>query len=179
MSRHRSPWTKAHLPGHSSERSSHRRGGCIRIDFWPMKALVLTSPSGLDALSIQDVPEPTLNAGQTLIRVAAAGLNFADVMSTTGGYPGTPLPPLVVGREFSGIEEGTGRRVMGYAQWGAFAETIAAHPNLLWPVPEHWTDEQAAAFPVNYFTAYLGYWQAGMTEPMWGQPPRRQEQGRV
>jgi NADPH2:quinone reductase len=129
-----------------------------------MKALVLTSPSGPDALSIQDVPEPTLNAGQTLIRVAAAGLNFADVMSTTGGYPGTPPPPLVVGREFSGIEEGTGRRVMGYAQWGAFAETIAAHPNLLWPVPEHWTDEQAAAFPVNYFTAYLGYWQAGMTQ---------------
>ena len=36
---------------------------------------------------------------------------------------------------------------------------------MLWPVPEHWTDEQAAAFPVNYFTAYLAYWQAGMTEP--------------
>jgi NADPH2:quinone reductase len=42
---------------------------------------------------------------------------------------------------------------------------------MLWPVPEHWTDEQAAAFPVNYFTAYLAYWQAGMTsQPMWGQP---------
>jgi NADPH2:quinone reductase len=52
---------------------------------------------------------------------------------------------------------------MGYAQWSAFAEKIAAHSNLLWPVPEHWTDEQAAAFPVNYFTAYLAYWQAGMT----------------
>jgi NADPH:quinone reductase len=136
-----------------------------------MKALVLISPSGPDALSIQDVPEPTLKPGQTLVRVAAVGLNFADLMSTTGGYPGTPPPPLVVGREFSGVEEGTGRRVMGYAQWGAFAEKIAAHANLLWPAPEHWTAEQAAAFPVNYFTAYLGYWQAGMTDPMWGQPP--------
>ena len=54
---------------------------------------------------------------------------------------------------------------MGYIQWGAFAEKVAAYSNMLWPVPEHWSDEQAAAFPVNYFTAYLGYWQAGMTNP--------------
>ena len=52
---------------------------------------------------------------------------------------------------------------MGYIQWGAFAEKVASYSNMLWPVPDHWTDEQAAAFPVNYFTAYLGYWQAGMT----------------
>ena len=36
---------------------------------------------------------------------------------------------------------------------------------MLWPVPDHWSDEEAAAFPVNFFTAYLLYWQAGMTEP--------------
>jgi NADPH2:quinone reductase len=36
---------------------------------------------------------------------------------------------------------------------------------MLFAVPEHWSDEQAAAFPVNFFTAYLGYWQAGMTQP--------------
>jgi NADPH2:quinone reductase len=65
----------------------------------------------------------------------------------------------------AGVEEATGRRVMGYAQWGAFAEKAAAHPHMLWPVPDHWTDEQAAGFPVNFFTAYLGYWQSGMTQP--------------
>jgi len=53
---------------------------------------------------------------------------------------------------------------MGYVQWGAFAEKIVPKSELVWPVPEPWTDEQAAAFPVNYFTAYLGYWQAGMTQ---------------
>jgi NADPH2:quinone reductase len=137
-----------------------------------MKALVLTSLSGVDALTIQNVPEPAAKPGQTLVRVGAAGMNFADIMTTRGGYPGTPPPPLVVGREFAGIEETTGRRVMGYAQWAAFAEKTSAHSNTLWPVPDHWTDEQAAAFPVNYFTAYLGYWQAGMTPGfMWGQPP--------
>ena len=85
-------------------------------------------------------------------------------MTATGGYPGTPAPHFVAGREFSGFEETTGRRVMGYVQWGAFAEKIVPKSELVWPVPEPWTDEQAAAFPVNYFTAYLGYWQAGMTE---------------
>jgi NADPH:quinone reductase len=142
-----------------------------------MKALVLTSLSGPDALAVQNVPEPTLKAGQTLVRVRAGGMNFADLMTTHGGYPGTPAPPLVVGREFAGVEisgggESSGRRVMGYAQWAAFAEKTAAYSNMVWTVPHQWTDEQAAAFPVNYFTAYLGYWQAGMTQqPMWGQPP--------
>ena len=140
-----------------------------------MKALVLTSLSGVDALTIQNVPEPAAKPGQTLVRVGAGGMNFADIMTTRGGYPGTPQPPLVVGREFAGVEQSTGRRVMGYAQWAAFAEKTAAYSNMIWPVPDHWTDEQAAAFPVNYFTAYLGYWQAGMTPgaigSMWGQPP--------
>jgi len=141
-----------------------------------MKALVLTKLTGPDALSVQDVAEPTAKAGQTLIRVHAAGLNFADLMTTKGGYPGTPPPPLIVGREFAGVEEGSGRCVMGYAQWGAFAEKTAAYSNMLFPVPDQWTDEQAAAFPVNFFTAYLGYWQAGMTPgATWGQPPLRQD----
>jgi NADPH:quinone reductase len=128
-----------------------------------MKALVLTSLSGPDALAIEDVPAPVTKPSQTLVRVTASGMNFADLITTKGGYPGTPPPPLVTGREFAGIEESTGRRVMGYIQWGAFAEKVAAYPNLLWPIPNHWTDEQAAAFPVNFFTAYLAYWQAGMT----------------
>jgi NADPH2:quinone reductase len=128
-----------------------------------MKALVITRLTGPAALALQDVPEPALKPGQTLVRVSAGGLNFADVMTTKGGYPGTPPAPLIAGREFSGVEETTGRRVMGYEQWAAFAEKTAAYSSMLWPVPESWTDEQAAAFPVNFFTAYLLYWQAGMT----------------
>src|SRR5579863_6886180 len=134
-----------------------------------MKALVITSLSGPSSLAVQNAVEPALKPPQILVRVTAGGLNFADFMTTQGGYPGTPPPPLIAGREFAGVEESSGRRVMGYIQWAAFAEKVAAHPNLLWPVPDHWTDEQAAAFPVNYFTAYLGYWQAGMISTLWGQ----------
>jgi NADPH:quinone reductase len=139
-----------------------------------MKALVITQLSGPDGLQVQDVQEPTAKPGQTIVRVTAGGLNFADVMTTKGGYPGTPAPPFVVGREFAGVEE-AGRRVMGYAQWGAFAQKIAANVHAIWPVSDAWSDEQAAAFPVNYFTAYLLYWQVGMTSPAahgttWGEP---------
>src|SRR5580658_1853494 len=142
-----------------------------------MKALMITALSGPDALAVQDAPEPSPKAGQTIVRVAAGGLNFADFMTAKGGYPGTPPPPLIAGREFAGREESTGRRVMGYAQWAAFAEKTSAHSNMLWAVPEHWADEQAAAFPVNYFTAYLAYWQAGMTPgAVWGQPPSAVQQ---
>jgi NADPH:quinone reductase len=128
-----------------------------------MKALLITKLAGPEALAIQDTAEPSPKPGQEIIRVTVGGLNFADLMTTQGGYPGTPAPPIIAGREFAGVEVSGGRRVMGYIQWGAFAEKVAAYSNTLWPVPEHWTDEQAAAFPVNYFTAYLAYWQAGMT----------------
>ena len=133
-----------------------------------MKALVITSLVGPDGLAVQGVSDPVPKPDQTVIRVMAGGLNFADFMTSKGGYPGTPAPPLIAGREFAGIEEATGRRVMGYTQWSAFAEKTTAYQNLLWPMPERWTFEEAAAFPVNYFTAYLGYWQAGMTP---GNPP--------
>jgi len=96
-----------------------------------------------------------------LVRVEAGGLNFADVMTCQGGYPGTPKPPLVAGREFCGKKESDGHRVMGYTQWGAFAERVAARSALLWPVPEGWSAEEGAAFPVNYFTAYFAFWKAG------------------
>jgi NADPH:quinone reductase len=127
----------------------------------PMNAIVITRLGGPEVLEISDVPEPAPEPGQSLVRVEAGGLNFADLMTAQGGYPGTPKPPLVAGREFAGVEESTGRRVMGYRQWAAFAEKTVARPDLLWPIPEGWTFEQAAAFPVNYFTAYFGYWEAG------------------
>jgi len=126
-----------------------------------MKAIVISRLGGPEVLEVRDVPSPLSSAGQELVRVQAGGLNFADFMTAQGGYPGTPKPPLVAGREFCGIRESDGQRVMGYAQWAAFAERVAARPEVLWPVPENWTVEEGAAFPVNYFTAYFAYWKAG------------------
>jgi len=115
-------------------------------------------------LEIREVAAPTASPGQELVRVEAAGVNFADTLAVHGGYPGTPDPPLVAGREFAGRRLTTGERVMGYAQWGAFAELISAKSALLWKVPAAWTAEEGAAFPVNFFTAYLAFWKAGLLD---------------
>ena len=131
-----------------------------------MKALVITRFGGPEVLELQQVPDAHPAPEQILVEVEAGGLNFADLMTTHGGYAGTPKPPLTAGREFSGHEiaggNAVGRRVMGYTQWAAFAERTVAHRNLVWPVPEKWTAEQGAAFPVNFFTAYFAYWKAGL-----------------
>ncbi len=128
-----------------------------------MKAAVITRYGGPEVLEIRDVPDPAPKPGQVVVNVEAAGVNFADIMTANGGYPGTPEPPLVAGREFAGRRADTDERVMGYTQSKAFAEKIATWPDLLWPVPDKWTSVDAAAFPVNYFTAYLAYWEAGLT----------------
>ncbi|HVO79368.1 MAG TPA: NADPH:quinone oxidoreductase family protein [Terriglobales bacterium] len=116
---------------------------------------------GPEVLQVGETPDPQPGPGQEMVKVEAGGVNFADIITTSGGYPGTPPPPLVAGREFAGVRERDGQRVMGYAQWGAFAERIATRPELLWPVPPGWSPEEGAAFPVNYFTAYFAYWKAG------------------
>lgn len=129
-----------------------------------MKALVISklgNPN--DVLRVTDMPEPEIAPGQEAVEVEAGGINFADLLTARSGYPGTPEPPLIAGREFAGMA--SGKRVMGYVQWGAFAERVAARPQLLWPVPEGWRPEEGAAFPVNYFTAYFAYWKAGLTNP--------------
>jgi len=128
-----------------------------------MKALVITRFGGPEVLELQTVPDAQPAPDQLLIKIEAGGLNFADILTARGGYVGTPKPPLIAGREFSGLDP-NGQRVMGYMQWAAFAEQAAASRSLLWPVPQGWTAEQGAAFPVNFFTAYFAFWKAGLID---------------
>ncbi len=131
-----------------------------------MKAVVIPRLGSVDVLEVRQVEEAAPAPGQQLVRVEAGGINFADIMTAQGGYPGAPKPPLVAGREFCGIRLSDGQLVMGYMQWGAFAELVAASTALLWPVPKEWSAEEGAAFPVNYFTAYFAYWKAGLLEKL-------------
>ena len=127
-----------------------------------MKAVVVSRLGGPEVLEVRDIAQPAPSGGEELVRVQAGGVNFADTMAASGGYPGTPRPPLVAGREFCGTRASNGERVMGYTQWGAFAEAVAPRSALLWPVPLGWSPEEGAAFPVNFFTAYFAYWKAGL-----------------
>jgi NADPH2:quinone reductase len=127
-----------------------------------MKAMLTTRHGGPEVLQYTEVPAPDPRDKQVLVDIHAVGLNFADVLHTAGKYPGGNAPPFIGGREFAGIVAGSGERVMGYAEQGAFAEQIATSRHRLWPIPDGWTFEQGAAFPVNYFTAYLAYWKASL-----------------
>lgn len=126
-----------------------------------MRAIVATKPGGPEVMQWQDVPEPQPKAGEVVVRVEAAGINFADAMMAMGLYPGGPQPPFVPGLEFAGTVEGSSRRVMGFAGGGgAFAERVAAHPAALLDVPANWSAAEGAAFPVNFLTAYFAYYMA-------------------
>jgi NADPH2:quinone reductase len=127
-----------------------------------MKAVVITRYGGPEVLELREVPPPAPKPGEVLVRVEAGGVNFADLLAAQGGYPGTPPPPLIAGREFCGHREDDGRRVMGYTQSDAFAELIAIRPAFIWPAPKQWSAEECAAFPVNFFTAYLAFWKADL-----------------
>src|SRR5579884_1527973 len=128
-----------------------------------MKAMVVSRVGGPEVLELREVPDPQPKAGEVLVRVEAVGINFADTHATRGSYPGTPEPPWITGREFAGVVEGTGERVMGYTQFGAAAEKIAIAKDMVWPQPSRWTSVESAAFPVTFLTAYLAYWKAGLT----------------
>jgi NADPH2:quinone reductase len=126
-----------------------------------MKAIVVTRTGGPETLEVRDVPEPQPRNDQVIVRVEAAGVNFADTMQAMGLYPGGPTPPFVPGLEVAGTIEGSGQRVIGMcAHAGGYAELVAVDRNAVLPIPEGWSAAEGAAFPVNYFTAYFAYWMA-------------------
>src|SRR3954453_11244539 len=98
-----------------------------------MKAMVVPHRGGPAVLALQDVPKPEPKPGEVLVRVAAAGLNFADTVQSQGLYPGGPTPPYIPGLEFAGTTEGTNERVMGLTNGGACAEYVAAPRAAPWP----------------------------------------------
>jgi NADPH2:quinone reductase len=139
-----------------------------------MKAIVVTSLEGPAGLKLQEVPVPTPAAHEILVQVEAVGINFADVLGALGRYPAGPTPPYIMGREFAGVTE-DGRRVMGYAQHSACAEYVVVPEGFYWPQPEGWSSAQSAAFPVNYLTAWLLYWKAGLLKESIEPSPAREK----
>src|SRR5438270_13742837 len=99
-----------------------------------MRAVVITKHGGPGVLKVQERPDPELGPGEVRIGVAAAGINFADVMARMGLYPDAPKPPCVVGYEVAGtvleLGEGVseshpslahGQRVLAGTQFGGHA----------------------------------------------------------
>jgi len=139
-----------------------------------MKAAVIREHGDPDVFTIEDRPDPEAKPGEVVIRVKAAGVNFADLMARLGLYPDAPKPPIVVGYEVAGdiekIGEGVsgfsiGQRVFTMTMFGGYAEKVAAPAFTVRIIPEKFTYEQAAAIPVNYLTAYHSLIYMGNLKP--------------
>ncbi len=125
-------------------------------------------------LQTRERPDPSLGKGEVRIAVAAAGINFADVMARIGIYPDAPKPPCVVGYEVAGtileLGEGVeglthGQRVLAGTKFGGYASQVVAAAGDVVPLPEELTFEQGAAIPVNYATAWAGLIGYGNLQP--------------
>lgn len=143
-----------------------------------MRALVQHSHRGPKDLShTTDRRRPTPGPGEYLIRVGAAGVNFADVMQTRGTYAGGPRAPYVAGFEAAGEIVGAGPEVASPLQVGshvvgtgpgAFAQYMTMSAAEVLPVPSGWTDAEALGLVLNWATALaalkpLGEIKAGDT----------------
>ena len=130
-----------------------------------MRAVICRSHDGIDALTVEEVPDPVAREGEVLVRIHAASVNFADVLMASGRYQVKPPLPFIMGSEFAGevvaVGEGvrtlkSGDRVMGSPlHGGAFAERIAIDSRRVWKIPGDLSYEVAAGWVIGYGTAFL------------------------
>ena len=118
-----------------------------------MRAVQITRFGGPEVLDVVDLPEPEPAPGQKLFTVSTAGINFADTHQTEDSYLAPQQLPLIPGAEFVGSAAG-GPRVVGLLDGGGYAEKVAAHDRLTWPVPDSVSDEQALAVVLQGATAW-------------------------
>jgi synaptic vesicle membrane protein VAT-1 len=128
-----------------------------------MRQIVTTTNGDIDVLKVQEKPDPTPSEGEVIIRVRAAGLNFADILARQGLYPDGPPKPCVMGYEVSGVVDAVGKdvnssfvgkSVVAMTRFGGQSEKVAVQATQMFEKPASLTFEQAAAIPVNYLTAY-------------------------
>lgn len=117
-----------------------------------------------EVLEVREVPDPHAGPGEVRVRVAASGVNFADVMARMGLYPDAPKLPCVVGYEVSGTVDEVGPGVAGLAvgdrvlaptRFRGYAELVVVPAAQAVPLPPNLSFEEGAAIPVNYLTAIL------------------------
>lgn len=128
-----------------------------------MKALVCREYGPPESLALEEMPDPVPGQGEVLVDVAAAGMNFPDVLSIAGKYQVKTPPPFIPGNEAAGtiiaLGEGADRykvgdKVIALPRNGAFASRCAISQDMVMPVPEGLSLEQAAGFSVTYGTSY-------------------------
>jgi NADPH:quinone reductase len=125
-----------------------------------MRAVVVTGIGGPDVLEVRDLPPPQVGAGQLLVDVEAAGVNYRDIYEREGSYGGTP--PFIAGAEGAGTIVALGAEAVGFAVgdrvgWtsaqGSYAEQVVVDAARAVPIPARVSAELAAAALLQGMTA--------------------------
>ncbi len=128
-----------------------------------MRALICVEYGSAELLVIDERELPELKSDEVRIDVRAAGLNFPDALVIAGKYQVKPPLPFIPGGECAGVISAVGDkvkkfkvgdRVIAMPGMSAFAEQVHVRENLLVPMPEKLSFEQAAGFCITYATSY-------------------------
>ena len=133
-----------------------------------MRQAVIPRHGGPDVFELRERPDPVPGDGDVLIRVRAAGVNFADILTRIGLYPDAPKPPVVVGYEVAGVVEAVGPgvtqhhegdRVLALTRFGGYADRVVVPAAQVYGFPDRLSDAEAAAVPVAYLTAAIALYR--------------------
>lgn len=136
-----------------------------------MKALMSTRPGPPETLELIEAPDPAAEAGEVVIAVKAAGVNFPDVLIIEDKYQFKPGRPFAPGGEVAGIIESLGegvthlklgQRVIASIGWGGFAEKVKAPAARVLPIPDAMPFDEASAFVLTYGTSYYALKDRGV-----------------
>lgn len=128
------------------------------------RTLQITRHGGPNVLRLVETPKQPLAPNGIRIQVKAAGINFADLMMRMGMYPEAPKPPFTPGYEVAGVAVEVGRdvrtiregdRVVAGCRFGGYATEILLPEHQVRRTPMRLSDEEAAAIPVNFMTAWI------------------------
>ena len=126
-----------------------------------VRAIQMTEFGGPEVLKLAELPVPEPGPEEVLIKVASAGLNFADTHTRTNSYVRRATLPLVPGAEVAGVREDTGERVVALVGAGGYAEYATAPKRLAFPIPAEIDDGTALALVIAGTTAWHLYRTAG------------------
>lgn len=139
-----------------------------------MKAIVLKDAGKDYRLELGDIPRPEPGAGEVLIKVAAAGVNRADILQAHGAYPPPPGAPQTLGMEVAGHVAAIGANAGPYQVGdpvcallggGGYAEYALASAECVLPLPASLDPVDAAALPEALFTAWTNIVDTGRLKP--------------
>jgi NADPH:quinone reductase len=130
-----------------------------------MRAIQQREFGGPEVLELVDLPVPEPAAGEVLVRVTRAGMNFADTHRRRNEYLAAMELPFVPGGEVAGVREDTGERVVAMCGTGGYAEYATAPEALTFPIPDGVDDDTALALLIQGLTAWHLYRTSARLQP--------------